>query len=121
MADPGGFDALLSRLSPEDVRSVMAAIAQKDRELAAKDRELAAKDRELAELAAQKDRELAELAAQKDREIAKRDELAAHKDEVIDTMQRKIQRIECARIASAFASRALVARPCRRECRLKCR
>ena len=118
MADPGGFDALLSRLSPEDMRLVTAALAQKDKELA----ELTAqKDRELAELAAQKDRELAELAAQKDREIAKRDELAAHKDEVIDTMQRKIQRIECARIASAFASRALVARPCRRECRLKCR
>ena len=107
------LDALLARmrLSPDDERELRASLARKDTELA----ELAArKDTELAELAARKDTELATLVAQKDEEIAQR-------DEVIDTMQRKIQRIECARIASAFASRALVARPCRRACKTRCR
>ena len=96
------LDALLARmrLSPDDERELRASLARKDTELA--------------ELAARKDTELATLVAQKDEEIAQR-------DEVIDTMQRKIQRIECARIASAFASRALVARPCRRACKTRCR
>ena len=107
------LDALLARLrlSPDDERELRASLARKNQELAAQ------KDDEIATLVAQKDDEIAELAtlvAQKDEEIAQR-------DEVIDTMQRKIQRIECARIASAFASRALVARPSRRACKPRCR
>ena len=121
MADPApDLDALLARLrlSPDDERELRASLARKDEALATQ------KEQELAALAAQKDREIATLAtlvARKDRELAKQDELNAQKDEVIDTMQRKIQRIECARIASAFASRALVARPCRRACKTRCR
>ncbi len=118
------LDALLARLrlSPDDERELRASLARKNQELAAQ------KDDEIATLVAQKDDEIATLVAQKDDEIAElatlvaqKDEEIAQRDEVIDTMQRKIQRIECARIASAFASRALVARPCRRACKTRCR
>lgn len=65
----------------------------------------------------------ASLMAAKDAEEAKaaaalkvKDAIIAEKDEALDAMQRKNQRLECKHIARAFAVRVLIARPCRREC-----
>ena len=104
MATPD-FDALLAqlRLSPEVERALKTA-----------------HHRELTALATKKEEELTILASKKDEEIAAHVELGYMKDETINTMQRKIQTIECARVASAFSSRALVARPCRRACQTTC-
>ena len=69
-----------------------------------------------ASLAAAKDAEYAKVQAKIEKALKAKDAIIAEKDEALDAMQRKNQRLECEHIARAFATRAFIARPCRREC-----